>query len=59
MLQIREVAFSEQSCDSLTGQEERASIEHPAAAGHLQKYSQSQQRMARDIRQTFHLVYIV
>ena len=40
-------------------QEEKASIEHLVAAGHLQKYRQSRQPKAREIRQTFHLVYIV
>ena len=36
MLQFRCVVLSEQSCDSSTGQGERASVERPVAAGHLQ-----------------------
>ena len=36
MLLSHGVALSERSCDSLTGQGERASSERPIAAGHLQ-----------------------
>ena len=36
MLQFHCVVLSEQSCDSSTGQGERASVELPIAAGHLQ-----------------------
>jgi hypothetical protein len=35
MLRFHCVELSEQNCDSSTGQEERASIEHCTAAGHL------------------------
>jgi hypothetical protein len=36
MLQFHCVAPSEQSCDLSTDQGERANIEHPSAAGHLE-----------------------
>ena len=36
MLQFHYVVLSERSCDSSTGQGERASVERPVAAGHLQ-----------------------
>ena len=37
MLRFPCVAPSERSCDSWTGQGERASVELPIAAGHLQQ----------------------
>jgi hypothetical protein len=36
MLRSQAVVLSEQSCDSSTGQGERASVERPVGAGHLQ-----------------------
>jgi hypothetical protein len=39
MLQFHGVVISERSCDLLTGQVERASVERPIAAGHLQDNS--------------------
>jgi hypothetical protein len=35
MLRSHYVVLSEQSCDSSTGQGERANVERPVAAGHL------------------------
>ena len=59
MRRFRRVVLSERSCDWLTGQGETASVERPAAADRLQKYSQSQRRKAGKIEQTFHLVHII
>ena len=59
MLRFRRVVLSERSCNLLTGLGETANVERPVAAGHLQKYLQSQRRKAAKIRQTLYLVHIV
>ena len=62
MLHFYGVVISEQSCGSLTGQGEKASVERHIAAGHLQDtvVSGSQQRKEGERQeQTFHLVHFV
>ena len=49
---------SERSCDSLTGQGERASVERCIAAGHL-KYTVNPATKAGRKGQTFHLIHFV
>ena len=45
--------LSEQSCDSLTGQGERASIERRIAAGRLQDIVRSQQQRVKNNNKRF------
>jgi hypothetical protein len=59
MLPSHCVVLSEQSCDSLTGQEQRASVERPVAVGHLQDTVGLGNDGWGKKRQTFHLVYFV
>jgi hypothetical protein len=50
------VVLSKQGCDSSTGQGEKASIEHPFAAGHLQD-TVSLGNEGRKKQQTVHPVH--
>jgi hypothetical protein len=58
MLRFHCVVLSEQSCDSSTGQGEKASAERPVAAGHLQD-TISPLRFNKEKQQTFHFVDLV
>jgi hypothetical protein len=59
MLQFHCVVLSERSCDSSTGQGERASVERPIAAGHLQDTVGLSNERGKKKQQTFHLVHFV
>jgi hypothetical protein len=59
MLQFLYVVLSERSFDSLTGQEERASVERRVVAGHLQDTVCLSNERWGNKQQTFHLVHFV